>query len=306
MPRVARKKSEESMYHIMSRSISEINLYQCNEDKDYYLKLLKRYKQKYHCRIYAYCLMDNHVHIYINPCGADISSFMQSLNTAYVIYYNKKHKRHGHLFQGRFASTIVNNDTYSLTLSAYIHNNAKDIPGFDGKEELYKYSSYGIYSGIRKDDEGIIDSEFLLSYFSSDQNKARQKYIAFVSSMRDTGIMNDVHENIMRAYVENEYRSEKCYIARNKTTYEILHKIEKALDERMPEGLRFKYCREMSKVKAFVVYTLRILCGYTYKNLCKYIGNMSVSGISRLSTQGFKLIKEHSIYKDTFYSLIQV
>ena len=84
MPRAARKKSDESMYHIMCRSISEVNLFQCDEDKDYYLSLLKRYIKKYHCRIYAYCLMGNHVHIYIDPCGFDISSFMRSLNCAYV------------------------------------------------------------------------------------------------------------------------------------------------------------------------------------------------------------------------------
>ncbi|MDH7565318.1 MAG: transposase, partial [Clostridiales bacterium] len=138
MPRAARKKSGGSMYHVMSRSISEIDLFRCDEDKAYYLTLLKRYTEKYYCKIYAYCLMNSHVHLYINPCGFDISSFMLSLNTAYVTYYNRRYQRHGHLFQGRFASTIVDNDTYSLTLSAYIHNNAKDLPDYAGKEELYR------------------------------------------------------------------------------------------------------------------------------------------------------------------------
>ena len=74
MPRTARKKSSECKYHIMSRSISEVDLFRCDEDKKYYLALLKRYIDKYHCKIFSYVLMDNHVHIFIDPCGFDISN----------------------------------------------------------------------------------------------------------------------------------------------------------------------------------------------------------------------------------------
>ena len=69
MPRRAREKSPESMYHIMTRSISEKDLFLCDADRDRYLMLLGRYKGRYRCSIYAYCLMDNHVHLFINPNG---------------------------------------------------------------------------------------------------------------------------------------------------------------------------------------------------------------------------------------------
>jgi REP element-mobilizing transposase RayT len=317
MPRCGRKKSPECMYHVMSRSISEINLYQDNEDKNYYLKLLKRYKEKYHCSIYAYILMDTHVHIYINTCGADISSFMHSLNTAYVIYYNNKYQRHGHLFQGRFASSIVNNITYSLTLCAYINNNAKNLPGYRGKEELYHYSSYGIYTGYREDPDDIVDIDYILKLFSSDKRIAIKNYITFTESMHDADIIKEVDDNITRAYTENEYRSEKSYIIRNELPDDLLSKIEKILTKKLPAdspinshlklstSLRLKYSKETSKIRAFVTYTLRILCGYTYKQLCQYIGNMSLSGISNLVNKGYKLLKEQIIYQDIFNDLIQ-
>jgi REP element-mobilizing transposase RayT len=67
MPRSARKKASEALYHIMSRSISEVDLFARDEDKHYYLSLLRRYCGKYHASIYAYCIMDNHVHLYLNP-----------------------------------------------------------------------------------------------------------------------------------------------------------------------------------------------------------------------------------------------
>jgi REP element-mobilizing transposase RayT len=304
MPRAARIKSEDSMYHIMCRSISEINLFQSDEDKAYYLTLLKRYKEMHNCKIYAYCVMDNHVHFYINPCKFDISTFMRCVNSAYVSHFNKIYDRHGTLFQGRFASSIVDNDTYSLTLSAYIHNNAKDLPGYAGKEEFYQYSSYGIYTGYRKDIDGLLDTEFLLEIFSEDASAARNKFKAFTESMRDTGIMKEVDENIMRSYTENEYRSEKKQVIRYQKSDELLSKISEILGEKLSDRIRTKHSRETSKNRAFTVYAMRTLCGYTYKKICETIGNMSMSGISRLSTEGFKLLKREARYQNAFNSLI--
>ncbi|HHV97082.1 MAG TPA: transposase [Clostridiaceae bacterium] len=307
MPRTARKKSSECMYHIMSRSISEVDLFKCDEDKEYYLRLLKRYKEMYHCKIYAYVLMNNHVHIFIDPCGYDISSFMRCLSSAYVAYFNKKYKRHGHLFQGRFASSIVNNDTYCLTLSAYIHNNPKDLPGYACREEEYKYSSYGIYTGFREDTEGIIDVDFILGYFGGDNETARVKYKMFTESMKENGVIKEVDENIMKSYIENEYISGKSYIVRDREPEKVMSKISELMEEEVSElelSLRRKHSRKTSKIRAFATYVLRVLCGYTYKDICKYIGNITISGITSLTNKGFLLIKENMIFRNLFNSLI--
>jgi putative transposase len=304
MPRAAREKSEECMYHIMSRSISEIDLFQCDEDKSKYLMLLKRYIDKCHCKVYAYCLMDNHVHFYIDPQGYDISTLMRALNSAYVAYFNRRYQRHGHLFQGRFASTIVDNDTYSLTLSAYIHNNAKDLPGYAGKEETYPYSSYGIYTGVRKDSLEIIDKDFLLEHFSKNRNTAQQKIRAFTESMRDTGIMKEVDSKITSAYTENTYKSEKRHITRYNVTEELIIRISELLGEKHEEILRAKHNREANNYRAFAAYIMRTLCGFTYKKICEYIGNMSMSGVTALTNKGFQLLREQGLYQNAFYSLL--
>ena len=304
MPRVARKKYSESVYHIMSRSISEVDLFLSDEDKNYYLYLLKRYCEKYHSSIYAYCLMDNHVHVYLNPRGVDISKFMHCLNNAYVSYFNRTHKRHGHLFQGRFASCIVTNDTYSLTLSAYIHNNAKDIPGYNGREEEYPYSSYGIYLGLRNDINGLVDMDFILKQFSRDADRAREKYKAFTSSMRDTGIMKELDNDIIKAYTENEYRSEKSYIPRDNNTETIIQKLYRALGETQMDSLKAKYHRDKSKLRALAAYAMRVLCGCTYKDICKIIENMSLSGVASLIEKGYKLYKEENRYREIFSALV--
>jgi len=304
MPRVARKKSSEALYHIMCRSISEVDLFSSNEDKLYYLELLKKYCEKYHSSIIAYCIMDNHVHLYINPRGEDVSTIMHSLNSAYVSYFNRRYKRHGHLFQGRFASCMITSDTYSLTLSAYIHNNAKDIPGFSGREEEYPYSSYGIYTGLRQNKDGFVDTQFIMQQFSLDQSRAREKYRAFVTSMRDTGIMKEIDEDIIRAYTDNEYRSEKKFINREKIPEAIVERLCGMLGETRPQDLILKYRRDKSSLRAFITYVMRVLCGCTYRRICEIIGNLSLSAVVRLTGEGYRLYKEDKRYSDAFTALI--
>jgi len=254
--------------------------------------------------------MDNHFHIFIDPCGFDISRFMQCLNTAYVTYFNKKYNRHGHLFQGRFASSIVDTDTYSLTLSAYIHNNPKDIPGYAGREEQYAYSSYGIYTGYREDINGLVDTDFILEQFGSDKKTAQRKYKAFTEAMKESGVMKEIDDDIIRAYTENTYYNGKRFIIRDRTPEELIDRISRLLGgilgERMMESLRAKYSRKTSKIRAFLTYIMRVLCGYTYQEICDYIGNMTLSGISSLSSRGFKLIQENKKYRDTFNALLQI
>jgi REP element-mobilizing transposase RayT len=288
MPRSARKKSSESTYHVMNRSISEVDLFRSDEDKEYYLDLLQKYTKKFSCSIYAYCLMDNHVHLYINPNGFDISRFMHCLNCAYVIYYNKKYSRHGHLYQGRFASNIVTSNAYSLTLTAYIHNNPKDIEGYRDREEDYEYSSYGIYIGKRIDKRRIVDTDYVLNLFSADKIKACKKYYEFTKMLRGTEIIEEIDEDIMKAYCDNEYRSEKRHVERNINPEKIIKVVCESEGEK-PEKIKMKYSRESSKLRALIIYGMRILCGYTLKNICEYIGDMSLSGIKRLSDEGYKL-----------------
>jgi Transposase and inactivated derivatives len=304
MPRRSRVKSADAMYHVMSRSISERDLFQCDGDKDYYLRLLKRYKEQYKCSIYAYCLMDNHVHLFINPNGFDISKFMLCLNSAYVSYFNARYGRHGILFQGRFASRIVRDTTYALTLMAYIHNNAADLANHNGNVESYKFSSYGIYTGYSKDERGIVDTGFLLKIFSGNISDARRKCREFTGSMRGTNIMSEVDENIIHEYTDNEYKDDRKVLMREEKPDSMVRKISGIIGKKAIINLRAKHIREASGIRAFLTYVLRVLCGFSYKLICEFIGNMSLSGISRLFKVGFRLINSSGYYRNAFNLLM--
>ncbi len=303
MPRKARIKSSEAIYHIMCRSSSEVQLFNDDEDKEYYLGLLKRYKEKYKCAIYAYCLMDNHCHLHFDGRGFDVSKFMHSLNTAYVRYYNKKYNRHGHLFQGRFESRIIDSEQYNLAVSAYIHNNPKDIGKYSGKEHFYPYSSYGIYLGIREDRHGLIDQNFIRSLFGVKNNSAFVKrYAEFVRCQRDISNMNE----IIKMYPDGkqyEYISGKQIILRNLQPSKVLTCISNRLisSGKSIELLKFKY-REQS-YRAFCAYVMRVLCGMSYKEICNTIYNITISACARLCDQGFELVCAGGEYAQIFREL---
>ena len=246
MPRKARQKHELAIYHIISRSSSEVLLFRENSDKDYYLMLLKRYSDKYNSSIYAYCLMNNHVHIHLDPKGFDVSKFMHSLNTAYVRYYNMKYERHGHLFQGRFQSKILDSDRYNLAVSAYIHNNPKDIPEYSGKEEDYPYSSYGIYLGKRKDKLNLVNRRFIMGLLlaKSDENFV-QKYFELVNHQRQRDKTDEL-KNQASIKLENEYISGRHVILRNTPPKEILSFVSKRLDHTRGCNLAWKGSKKRS------------------------------------------------------------
>lgn len=104
MPRQARKKCESGIYHVMIRGINRQDIFEDDEDTQKFLELLMHYKAVCGYQIYAYCLMENHVHIVMREGEEEIGSVFKRIGAAYVYYYNLKYRRKGHLFQDRFKS----------------------------------------------------------------------------------------------------------------------------------------------------------------------------------------------------------
>lgn len=296
MPRRARQKNNESIYHIMCRSVSEFLLFRDDQDKKYYLELLKRYTDKYKCKVYAYCMMSNHLHLHLDPAGYDISKFMLCTNIAYVRYYNKKYNRHGPVFQERFESRILDSDEYNLAVSAYIHNNAKDIEGYAGREEEYPFSSYGIYLGIRKDILGLVDTGFITSLFNSrNSDRFVQRYREFVSHHRDVGTTAQKARQFSNA-IENEYRSGRKIICREWHPSKIISYISDKLLINKPEGLMVKTKKRLLEYRALCVYSMRVLSGLGFRDICQYLYNMTTSACSTLCDRGYELTVNNSFY----------
>ena len=141
MPRQARQKGE--YLHIIVRGNGKQILFEDDSDRKTYLSLLQKYSAETGIDILAYCLMDNHVHLLVRDAAGTVSVFMKKLGVSYVQFYNTKYERTGHLFQDRYKSEVIDNDSYLLTVYRYILNNPVKA-GICSAEE-YPWSSYREY-----------------------------------------------------------------------------------------------------------------------------------------------------------------
>ncbi len=158
MPRSARVRSQTNIYHVMLRGINKQQIFFDEEDNRYFIKLLDRFKQPCGYRLYAYCLMGNHVHLLIQEGEeASVGDVFRHIGSAFVYWYNIKYERNGHLFQDRYKSEPVNNDAHLLTVFRYILMNPVKA-GLCRKPEDYPYSSAAEYLQNTK---GITDTALI-------------------------------------------------------------------------------------------------------------------------------------------------
>ena len=299
MPRIARVKNPVGVYHVMVRSISDVPLFRDNKDKDKFMNLIKKYQHMYLFKVYSYCLMTTHGHIAIDCCGADISKFMKSINQCYAAYFNKRYKRHGHVFQDRFKSKLVEDDAGIIQLSVYIHNNPLDMKAYKDKIEKYKYSSLGVYLNLHKDELGILDTTFVLQLFSNIISKAKTSYLEYINRTTSLGYKIDIEFK----NEGTESRNERKILIRNIPPKAIVDFIGKYKKE--PFNIHVKYIQKNVEGRALSVLALRCLCDFTMKDICNFIGDITASSVSNLCAKGYVLITENQKYKNLFDDLIE-
>lgn len=127
-------------YHIINRGVGRRKVFLNPEDFEYFLELLCKESKNYSITIHNYCLMHNHYHLFIQLHYENLSKFMRQINSRYAIYFNKRYKRSGHLWQGRFQSKIITDEAYFYTLIRYIEQNPVKARIVNNAED-YSYSS---------------------------------------------------------------------------------------------------------------------------------------------------------------------
>lgn len=124
MPRPLRIHLPDLIYHVLNRGNNRQVVFA--EDKNYlhYLEILKRYKEKFQFKIFAYCLMTNHIHLLIKTSTqGTISEIMKAITIAHTRHYHDKYKTSGHIWQGRFKSQPIEKENYLLACGRYIERN---------------------------------------------------------------------------------------------------------------------------------------------------------------------------------------
>ena len=182
MPRHARLLVPGLPFHVVQRGVNKGAIFADDVDRDHFLRVLHKAFVKHDVALHAYVLMDNHVHLLatpVLPCG--LASAMRALGTAYVQAFNQRHGRSGPLWQGRYHSSLVDNDAYLLAVHRYIELNPVRA-GLVSSPEQARWSSVHGTLGLRRDP--LLTPHAALLMLGTTPARRSARYRAFLQDRR--------------------------------------------------------------------------------------------------------------------------
>ena len=182
MPREARKKSETNIYHVILRGINRQVIFEDDGDRHYFMSLMKYCKELSDFKLYAFCLMGNHVHLLLETGKEPLGLIFKRIGSRYVAWYNRKYQRTGHLFQDRFRSEAVEDGQYFMTVLRYILQNPMKA-GMENCPGSWRWSSYLAYE---KGNGSITDTEYAIGLF-----EGRDQLLNYVKLGNEDAVMDE-------------------------------------------------------------------------------------------------------------------
>lgn len=192
MPRGPRIDIPGLIQHVICRGIERKTIFRSDADYEDLLSRILKLAGAEDLKVYAFALMPNHIHLLVRPLKTPLSTFMRRLLTGYAIYFNRKHRRAGHLFQNRYKSYVVEEDSYFFELIRYIHLNPVRAGIISELERLavYPYTGYSALMG--RANRPFLNSNEVLSHFSSNLRSARKKLFEFMQDGIAQGKRDDL------------------------------------------------------------------------------------------------------------------
>jgi putative transposase len=178
MARPLRIEYPGAVYHVTSRGNAGERIFGDDRDREIFLSILGGVVTRCHWLCHAYCLMDNHYHLLIETPDANLSIGMRQLNGVYTQTYNRRYRKTGHIFQGRFKAILVQKDNYLLELCRYVVLNPVRA-GVTEKPETWRWSSYQGTAGLRKK-PAYLTTDWILGLFNNKRAVAQKQYRSFV------------------------------------------------------------------------------------------------------------------------------
>ena len=187
MPRQARLDSPGTLHHVMIRGIEGRSIFFEDGDRENFLARMRDLSLNTGTRILAWAFMKNHVHLLLFSGGAGLPTFMRKLLTGYAVWFNRKHRRRGHLFQNRYKSIVCEENPYLLELVRYIHLNPLRSSAVQGLAELDRYRWCGHSAVVGRKDNDWQETGYILSLFGGGKRKAIGAYRRFIAEGKDIG-----------------------------------------------------------------------------------------------------------------------
>lgn len=207
MARKPRIHAPAAIYHVILRGNARQDIFCDDKDRYRFYEILQKSVERYRHRLLAFCLMSNHVHLEIQVAEIPLSRIMQSISQRYTQWYNWRHNKSGHVFQGRFKAVMVDADSYLLELAAYIHLNPVRAHVTD-RPENYRWSSHRAYLG--RENLPWLETGYILSQLSGKVGTARSAFARFVSERMADGHRAEFHGN---KKIDSRIMGDDCFAA---------------------------------------------------------------------------------------------
>ena len=180
MARPLRIEYDGALYHVTSRGNARKPIYKDDDDRLAFLDILSKTARRFNWLCHAYCLMNNHYHLVIETPDGNLSKGMRQINGIYTQYFNNRHNRPGHIFQGRYKAILIQKESHLLEVSRYVVLNPVRARAV-GKPEEWRWSSYRGTVG-REKPHPCLTTDWILGQFASQRRKAQEKYKEFVEA----------------------------------------------------------------------------------------------------------------------------
>jgi REP element-mobilizing transposase RayT len=258
-----------TFYHVLSRGNERKEIFRDEKDHLRFLDTLGRMVERYKLEVHAYVLMMNHFHLLVHTKEANLSRAIQWLGVSYSVWFNRRHERSGHLFQGRFKNFLIENDHYFTAMCLYIHGNPLRA-GIVKRLSDYRWSSYHAYVN-KKHEVSWLTTELVLGMYGGSRKRflrAQQVYFE-----ERPNLLEDFRHGL---YLGSEAFSEECIervkgeehpekpqgrsLKRSRDIRAVAIKILKGLGERDPESALTvrKYRNQNRDVAIYVLYQLGV------------------------------------------------
>ena len=187
MARPLRIEYPGAMYHVMNRGNQRRNVFGKKVDCETFLEKLEYFSELFNVKIYCYALMNNHFHLLLRTEEANLGRFMQSFLTSFTVALNRRNRKSGHIFQGRYKAQLVESEEYMSKLSRYIHLNPVRVKKYaklpiEEKRSVlrnYAWSSFGALIGL-KPAESFLDMEPVLATWGRNRVARMKNYREYV------------------------------------------------------------------------------------------------------------------------------
>jgi REP element-mobilizing transposase RayT len=180
MPRGARLDAPGTLHHVIVRGIERRKIVDDDRDRENFRSRLGELAVETRTVVYAWALMTNHAHILVRSGPAGLPAFMRRLLSGYAVFYNRRHRRYGHLFQNRYKSIVCEEDPYFKELVRYIHLNPLRAGLVETITKLERYQWCGHSVVLNRVKNQWQDRKYVLNWFGQKEREAQKAYREFV------------------------------------------------------------------------------------------------------------------------------